>query len=108
MVNDRTVQALIGRVQLGIGYEFDQGTEFELRAGGQSRYTDNDSVTASLAGTSFRYATVGDDTVLGAYVGGNFDLALTDRLNVNTDIEYGAMEGSETYILGQMAVEFVF
>jgi len=107
-IDDRTVQAFTGRMQLAAAYSLDESREFELRAGLTSRHTNDDNVDANLAGTNFTYAATSDDNVLGAYVGANLRIAVQDRANLLFDIEYGQASGGETTGSGQLGFEFFF
>ena len=79
----------------------------EFRIGGRYRYTDNDHIDASLAGTSFRYAAVGDDENIEGYFGGNLRLAVKDWVSLTADMEY-SINDMEDSISGQLGLEFTF
>lgn len=89
-------------------YVFSQGSEIGLLAGGRYRYTINDDTNASLAGSSFRYASSGDDTHVEAIVGANLRIAAMDSLHLTVDAEYALSDGIETALSGQLGLEFTF
>jgi hypothetical protein len=76
--------------------------ELELRAGFDGRFTDEDDVRASLAGTNFRYAATDDESVLGAYVGMNANFTVNERWNVVADTEFRQSTGDETAISARL------
>jgi uncharacterized protein with beta-barrel porin domain len=106
-IDDRLVNAFIGKLQLAATYKF-RGSEFELLGGGRSRNTINNDVNASLAGVSFRYPASGDDTHFEAFVGGNVCLAISDSLNLTTGAQYALSDGIETTLSGNAGIEFTF
>ena len=107
-IDDRTVQALNGRLQLAAAYELDEGSELELRVGGMSRHTDDDDIDANLAGTDFRFASTSDDSVYGGYLGANLRVAVHDRMNLTADMEFGTASGDETHVHGMLGFEVSF
>jgi outer membrane autotransporter protein len=107
-IDDRTDQALIGRVQLALAMALTDTTELELRTGVISRHTDQDNVNASLAGASFQYAAAGDDSVYGGLVGGNVRVHVTDRLDVMGDAEIIHASGDESDISARLRIEYRF
>ena len=108
-IDDRTVQAIVGRLQLAIAATTsDENSEVELRGGFKARYTDDDDIDANLAGTTFRYASASDDSVYGGYLGFNGRVAVQDRLDLMTDIEYGWANGDETHYNLILGLEFTF
>ncbi|MGV7223050.1 MAG: autotransporter outer membrane beta-barrel domain-containing protein [Nitrospinales bacterium] len=107
-IDDRTAQAVITKLQMVAAYVFGNGSEVGLLAGGRFRYTINDDVNATLAGTSFRYASSGDDTHFEALVGAHARVAVTNNLNLTINGQYALSDGIETTISGQAGVEFIF
>jgi hypothetical protein len=107
-IDDRTAQAVVTKLQMVAAYVFDNGSEVGLLAGGRFRYTINDDVNATLAGTSFRYASSGDDTHFEALVGAHARVAVMDNLNLTINTQYALNNGVETNFSGQAGVEFLF
>ena len=107
-IDDRTAEAFIAKLQLAGAYVFSKGNEFELRGGGRYRYTTSDDIDASLAGTSFRYAAVGDEDHYEGFVGGNLRLAVKDWVSLTADYEYAFNDGMETSHSGFAGLEFTF
>jgi len=106
-IDDRTAEAFIAKLQLGTAYIFSKGNEFEFRIGGRYRNTSDDDIDATLAGTSFRYAAVGDDDNLEGYFGGNLRLAVKDWVSLTADMEY-SINDMEDSISGFAGLEFTF
>jgi len=107
-IDNRSSHALVGQVKMTVAYLFGQGSEIGLLGGYRYRYTSNGDVDASLAGSSFRYATVGDDDHYETIVGANMRLALSDSLHLTADAEYSFSDGIETTLSGQAGIEFTF
>jgi hypothetical protein len=107
-IDDRTAQAVVTKLQMVAAYVFGNGSEVGLLAGGRFRYTINDDVNATLAGTSFRYASSGDDTHFEALVGAHARVSVTNNLNLTINGQYALSDGIETTIYGQAGVEFIF
>ncbi|MGV7222879.1 MAG: autotransporter domain-containing protein [Nitrospinales bacterium] len=107
-IDDRTAHALVTKLQMVAAYEFGNGSEVGILAGGRFRYTMNRDVNATLAGTSFRYATSGDDTHFEALVGGHARIAVKDNLNLTINTQYALNNGVETNFSGQAGIEFIF
>ena len=106
-IDDRFSHALIGKLQIAAAYVFSNGSEIGIRGGGRYRYTINDDVDATLAGTSFRYAAAGDDTYFAAIAGANARVALMDSINLTANAEYAFDDGIETTLSGQLGLEFI-
>ena len=107
-IDDRTAQAVITKLQMVAAYVFGNGSEVGLLAGGRFRYTINDDVNATLAGTSFRYASSGDDTHFEAIVGAHARVSVTNNLNLTINGQYALSDGIETTISGQAGLEYIF
>ncbi len=106
-IDDRFSHALIGKLQIAAAYVFSNGSEIGIRGGGRYRYTINDDVDTTLAGTSFRYAAAGDDTYFAAIAGANARVALMDSINLTANAEYAFDDGIETTLSGQLVLEFI-
>jgi len=107
-VDDRTIRALVARAQLAAAYALNQNSELEFRIGATSRHTDDDGTQVNLAGSDFRFATAGDETVSGGFAGLNLRITAQDNLRLIADIEVGEASGDETYGMGQLTLEYSF
>jgi uncharacterized protein with beta-barrel porin domain len=107
-IGDRMAHALVGRLQLALEHQIAIGWVIGLHAGGNMRYTVNDDIEGSFSGASFSYASVGDNSVYGGYLGGNLNIALKNRLSLIADWEVGKGNGDEEYALGGLRMEFDF
>ncbi len=99
---------LSSRLQLAVAKKLDRGQEIEFRLGASSRLGDYDDTKASMAGSSFRYSSVGEDSVYGFFGGVNFRLATAGGLTLVADIEAGGDGGDESYIGGNLKLEYQF
>ncbi len=107
-IEDRTVHALTTRFQLAGAYVPAEHRVIEIRGGITGRFTDDDDIDANLAGTNFRFSAVADNSILGAFLGANVRFAVTDRTDVNIDLEYGRGEGGETNGAAHLGVNVLF
>nr|WP_320165625.1 autotransporter domain-containing protein [uncultured Methylophaga sp.] len=106
-VDDRKAKALTARAQLAAAYQFDEASEFEFRVGLNSRHTDDDDTKVSIAGSQFKFATVGDESVTGGFAGATLRVADNNNLSLVADIEYGG-DRDENYAAGSVSLEYVF
>ncbi|MCP4077073.1 MAG: autotransporter domain-containing protein [Gammaproteobacteria bacterium] len=107
-IDDRTVRALSSRLQLAVAKILDKGQEIEFRLGASTRFIDNDETEASLAGTTFRYSSAGDDSVYGCFAGVNFRIATNKALTLVADIEAGGAGDNESFIDANIKLEYRF
>ncbi|MGV7223049.1 MAG: autotransporter domain-containing protein [Nitrospinales bacterium] len=107
-IDDRTSHALIAKLQMVAAYIFANGNEVGLLAGGRFRYTANDDIDATLAGTNFSFAAAGDDTHFEALVGAHARVSVMDNLNLTINGQYALSDGIETTASGQAGLEFIF
>ena len=108
IIDDRKVHALTGQLQLAAAYSFFEDSEFEIRAGAKARYTDDDDIDVTLAGTDFRIPHASDSSVYGGYAGINLRVAIVDRMNLVADVEHGRAGGGEGHIAAMLKLEGVF
>ncbi len=106
-VDDRKAKALTARAQLAAAYQFDEASEFEFRVGLNSRHTDDDDTKVSIAGSQFKFATAGDESVTGGFAGATLRVADNNNLSLVADIEYGG-DRDENYAAGSVSLEYVF
>lgn len=106
-VDDRKAKALTARAQLAAAYQFDEASEFEFRVGINSRHTDDEDTKVSIAGSQFKFATAGDESVAGGYAGASLRVADDNNLSLIADVEFGG-NGDENYAAGQISLEYVF
>ena len=106
-VDDRTLETLTARLQLAAAYKIDQASEVELRAGVNSRHSDDESTHASILGTNFSYSSVGDDSNTGGFVGANIRMATMDNLSLVADVEYGKSSDEDT-LTGSLSLNYTF
>ena len=90
-----------------MAYLFSQTCEVSFHIGGRYRYTINDDVDATLAGTSFRYAAAGDDTNTEGLFGVSGRYAISDNINLNLHTQY-SLNHIETNFSGDAGIEFTF
>ena len=107
LIDDRKVHALTGQLQLAAAYSFFEDSELEFRAGAKARYTDDDDIDVTLAGTDFRIPHASDSSVYGGYLGVNLRVAIVDRINLIADVEHGSGDGEE-HIAAMLKLEGVF
>ena len=108
VIDDRNVHALTGQLQLAAAYSLAEENELEFRAGAKARYTDNDDIDVTLAGTDFRIPHASDDSVYGGYVGVNIRVAIKEKINLVADVEHGRAGGGEEHIAAMLKLEAVF
>ena len=108
IIDDRNVHALTGQLQLAAAYSLTEENELEFRAGAKARYTDNDDIDVTLAGTDFRIPHASDDSVYGGYVGVNIRVAIKEKINLVADVEHGRAGGGEEHIAAMLKLEAVF
>jgi hypothetical protein len=106
-IDNRTAHAFITTFQLGTAYTFSPGNEVAFRVGGRYRYTDDGNINASLAGSSFKYAAVGDDENLEGLFGATVRLAVKDWVSLTADMEH-SINDIENTLVGQLGLEFTF
>ncbi|SFJ77188.1 autotransporter outer membrane beta-barrel domain-containing protein [Methylophaga sulfidovorans] len=106
-VDDRKAKALTARAQLAAAYQFDEASEFEFRVGLNSRHTDDDDTKVSIAGSQFKFATAGDESVTGGFAGATLRVADNNNLSLVADIEFGG-DRDENYAAGSVSLEYVF
>ncbi len=107
VIDDRNVHALTGQLQLAAAYSPFENSELEIRAGAKARYTDDDDIDVTLAGTDFRIPHASDSSVYGGYLGVNLRVAIVDRVNLIADVEHGSGDGEE-HIAAMLKLEGVF
>ncbi len=106
-VDDRKAKALTARAQLAAAYQLDEASEFEFRVGLNSRHTDDDDTKVSIAGSQFKFATAGDESVTGGFAGATLRVADNNNLSLVADIEFGG-DRDENYAAGSVSLEYVF
>ncbi|MGV7221566.1 MAG: autotransporter domain-containing protein [Nitrospinales bacterium] len=106
-IDNRTAHAFITTFRLDTAYTFSPGNEVAFRVGGRYRYTDDGNINASLAGSSFQYAAVGDDENLEGLFGATVRLGIKDRVSLTADMEH-SLNGIENTLVGQLGLEFTF
>ncbi|MDH4227137.1 MAG: autotransporter domain-containing protein, partial [Deltaproteobacteria bacterium] len=80
-----------------------KGGEVELRAGVRARQTEADSVSANLAGVSFKYGAAEDEKISGGYGGVYVRYSLGDRTNFTVDAEMANLgHGDEKEFFGTL------
>ena len=97
VIDDRDVHALTGQLQLAAAYSPFEDNALELRAGAKARYTDDDNIDVSLAGTNFQIPNASDNTVYGGYIGMNLRIAIKEKINLIADVEQGFASGNENH-----------
>ena len=108
VIDDRNAHALTGQLQLAAAYSLFEESELEFRAGAKARYTDNDDIDVSLAGTDFRIPHASDNSVYGGYLGVNLRVAIKENINLVADVEHGRAGGGEEHIAAMLKLEWVF
>ena len=108
VIDDRDVHALTGQLQLAAAYSPFEDNALELRAGAKARYTDDDNIDVSLAGTNFQIPNASDNTVYGGYIGMNLRIAIKEKINLIADVEQGFASGNENHAAVMVRLEGVF
>ena len=106
-VDDRQIQALSTKLQIAAAYAYSATSEFELRTGVNSRYTDDDDTEISIGGSKSKFSNVGDENVYSSFVGARIRIASSDKLSLVADVELGG-NGDEDYKAGHLSVEYTF
>jgi len=106
-VDDRKIQALSTKLQIAAAYAYSATSEFELRTGVNSRYTDDDDTEISIGGSKSKFSNVGDENVYSSFVGARIRIASSDQLSLVADVELGG-NGDEDYKAGHLSVEYTF
>ncbi len=108
VIDDRDAHALTGQLQLAAAYSPYEDNELELRAGAKARYTDNDNIDVSLAGTNFQIPNTSDNDVYGGYIGMNLRIAIKEKINLIADVEQGFASGNENHAAIMVRLEGEF
>ena len=108
VIDDRDVHALTGQLQLAAADSPFEDNALELRAGAKARYTDDDNIDVSLAGTNFQIPNASDNTVYGGYIGMNLRIAIKEKINLIADVEQGFASGNENHAAVMVRLEGVF
>ena len=108
VIDDRDAHALTGQLQLAAAYSPYEDNELELRAGAKARYTDNDNIDVSLAGTNFQIPNASDNDVYGGYIGMNLRIAIKEKISLIADVEQGFASGNENHAAVMVRLEGVF
>ena len=108
VIDDRDVHALTGQLQLAAAYSPSEDNELELRAGAKARYTDNDNIDVSLAGTNFQIPNASDNNVYGGYIGMNLRIAVKEKISLIADVEQGFASGNENHTAIMVKLEGKF
>ena len=106
-VDDRKIQALSTKLQIAAAYAYSATSEFELRTGVNSRYTDDDDTEISIGGSKSKFSNVGDENVYSSFVGARVRIIGSDKLSLVADVELGG-NGDEDYKAGHLSVEYTF
>ena len=106
-VDDRTLQVWTAKLQLAAAYQLNEASEFELRGGVNTRYSNDDNTHASVSGNGFSYSHVGDDSVINGFVGANIRIATADNFSFVADVEYGE-SSDESNLTGGLGLDYVF
>ena len=106
-VDDRKIQALSTKLQIAAAYAYSATSEFELRTGVNSRYTDDDDTEISIGGSKSKFSNVGDENVYSSFVGARIRIASSDQLSLVADVELGG-NGDEDYKAGHLSVVYTF
>jgi len=107
-IDDRTVHVVNGYAQLAGVYPLNRRSELELRVGADARYTDEDDVKASLAGSNFKYGASDDDSVVGGYLGSTMRVKTQSGFTLVGDVQYRSAEGDEDELAGVLRMEYLF
>ena len=108
VIDDRDVHALTGQLQLAAAYSPFEDNALELRAGAKARYTDDDNIDVSLAGTNFQIPNASDNDVYGGYIGMNLRIAIKEKINLIADVEQGFASGNENHAAVMVRLEGEF
>jgi hypothetical protein len=105
-IDDRKAKALTANITLAAAYELTAQSELEFRLGLNSRHTNDDETKASIAGSSFKFASGGDQDVTSGFAGIRLRVA-QENLSLVTDMEFGG-NNNEDYVAAQLSMEYVF
>ena len=108
VIDDRDAHALTGQLQLAAAYSPYEDNELELRAGAKARYTDNDNIDVSLAGTNFQIPNASDNDVYGGYIGMNLRIAVKEKISLIANVEQGFASGNENHTAIMVKLEGKF
>ena len=106
-VDKRKIRALSSQIQVALAYAYAVDNEFELRAGLNSRHSDDDDTKISIGATQSKFSNVGDETVSGSFVGARLRASNSERLALVADIELGG-GNEEDYARANLSLEFIF
>ena len=107
-INDRTVGAITGRLQLALAYRMYSGSSIEVRSGGTARYTDDEDIDAMIQGTRFTMASNNDDSVHGGFIGGTYRHQVAENIRLTLAGEYAVVSGGEDRGGGYTSLEVQF
>ena len=107
-IDDRTLQALNGKLQLSAYYQIADWCDFELSVGGTARYTDDGSIDANLGGSDFRFTATNDDSVYAGQLGAYLSVDVNYRLELYANGEFSDASGGETRDFFMVGLKFDF
>ncbi len=106
-VDDREIQAFSSKLQGAAAYILNAHSEIELRVGVNSRNTfDGDTKFSALGGQS-KFANIGDENVIGGFVGARLKVANSENLSLIADVQLGG-NSNEDYLMGNLSLEYSF
>ena len=106
-VDDREIQAFSSKLQGAAAYILNAYSEIELRVGVNSRNTfDGDTKFSALGGQS-KFANIGDENVIGGFVGARLKVANSENISLIADVQLGG-NSNEDYLMGNLSLEYSF
>ncbi|MCX4190603.1 hypothetical protein, partial [Methylophaga sp. OBS3] len=82
-------------------------SEFEVRAGVNSRHTNDDDTKVGIAGSQFRFANAGDESVTGGFAGAALRVMNDNNFTLIADVEFGG-NSDEDYAAGSLTLQYAF
>jgi hypothetical protein len=106
-IDDRKAKALTAKVQVAAAYALTTSSEFEFRVGMNARHTNDDDTKVGIAGSQFKFANAGDESVTGGFAGASIRVVDENNLTLVADMEFGG-NSDEDYAAGSVSLEYVF
>jgi hypothetical protein len=106
-IDDRKAKALTAKVQLAAAYALTTSSEFEFRVGMNARNTNDEDTKVGIAGSQFKFANAGDESVSGGFAGASIRVVDENNLTLVADMEFGG-NSDEDYAAGSVSLEYVF
>lgn len=94
-IDDRTIEAFNGKIQLKSIYRLADKIKLGAYGGATVTYTDDEHIDGNFGDTRYRYSARNDDSIRGGQFGAYVNFAVKDNFNLNFNFEHSEMSGDE-------------